>query len=283
MNCTLCPLSCGADRPAQAGRCGARGLSLAKYYLHPFEEPPVSYKNGSGTVFFCGCSLRCVFCQNYELSRATRGKEITPKDLADIFRELEDKGAENINLVTPDHVAAYVAEALSLYKPSIPVVYNSGGYVTQEALEMVAPYVDVWLPDLKFFSSELSERYTGRRDYFEYASEAIRFMAKTPFRWKDGKLLSGLLVRHLVLPACSSDSLRVLDFLGQTLDKTVPLSVMRQYTPMGKIQNFPELNRRVTAREYNRVLDYALSLGFENIYTQDKASAETAFIPKWEF
>ncbi len=284
MDCTLCPVKCGADREKTVGRCGVKGLTVAKYYLHPFEEPCISHRNGSGTVFFGGCNLRCVFCQNYEVSRAERGKAVTPKELSDIFRRLEDMGAENLDLVTPDHVSPLVAEALSLYKPEIPVVYNSGGYCLVSALEEIAPFVDVWLPDLKFYSPELSLRYTGRQDYFEAAREAIAYMAQKPIVWsEDGKLLSGILVRHLVMPMCTSDSLHVLDVLKEILPADAPVSLMRQYTPMGKIENFPELNRRLTAREYRRVLDYALSLGFGNLYTQEKESAETAFIPRWDF
>lgn len=283
MQCLLCPVSCGADRERKAGRCGVQGLTVAKYYLHPFEEPPISYKNGSGTVFFGGCALRCVFCQNFEVSRAKRGKAVTPKELAEIFRELEEKGAENINLVTPDHVSHLIAEALSVYKPKIPVVYNSSGYAKLSALREIAPFVDIWLPDLKFFSPALSKRYTGREDYFEYAGEAVKFMAQKPLVWEGEKLLSGAIVRHLVLPACGSDSLKILDFLKENVPPSVPLSLMRQYTPMGEIEGFPELSRKITAREYSRVMDYALALGFETVFTQEKASAETAFIPKWDF
>lgn len=284
MRCTICPVECGADREQNAGRCGVKGLTVAKYYLHPYEEPPISHKNGSGTVFFGGCSLRCVFCQNYELSRAERGKAVSPAELAEIFRSLEQMGADNINLVTPDHVSPLVAEALALYKPQIPIVYNSGGYCKVSALEEIDRYIDVYLPDLKFCSAALSARYTGREDYFARASEAIAFMAKKPLAWSgNGKLLSGILVRHLVLPACSSDSLRVLDFLKDVLPEGAPISVMRQYTPMGGIAAFPELSRKITAREYRRVVDYALALGFRTVYTQDKDSAEKSFIPQWDF
>lgn len=267
----------------RAGRCGVQELTVAKYYLHPFEEPPISHEKGSGTVFFGGCNLRCVFCQNYKVSRATRGKSVTPKELAEIFRTLEDMGADNINLVTPDHVSHLIAEALAIYKPKT-VVYNSGGYCLVSALEEIEPYVDVWLPDLKFYSPTLSERYTGRGDYFEIAQNALSFMAKKPLVWSEtGKLLSGILVRHLVLPACSGDSLRVLDALKEILPDGAPVSVMRQYTPMGEAEKYPELQRKVTAREYGRVVDYALALGFDPLYTQEKSSAETAFIPSWDY
>lgn len=283
MQCQLCPVGCGADRPARAGACGVKALTVAKYYLHPYEEPPISHKNGSGTVFFGGCSLKCVFCQNYEVSRAERGKAVTPKELADIFVQLEEMGADNINLVTPDHVSDLVAEALSYRKPAIPVVYNSSGYCRVEALEQIAPYIDIWLPDCKFVSPDLAARYTGRRDYFDYAARAIEYMAQKPLVWReDGKLLSGIIVRHLILPSCTSDSLRVLDFLHETLPEDVPLSLMRQYTPMGDIARFPELGRTITAREYRRVRDYAEQLGFP-LFTQEKASADRAFIPNWDF
>lgn len=284
MECRLCPVQCGADREKTFGRCGVKGLTVAKYYLHPFEEPPISHKNGSGTVFFGGCSLRCVFCQNYEVSRAKRGKSVTSQELTGIFRELEEMGADNINLVTPDHVSDLIAEALALYRPAVPVVYNSSGYALVSALERIDPFIDIYLPDLKFCSPALSERYTGRKDYFERADEAVAFMAKKPVSYDEtGKMLSGCIVRHLVLPMCTSDSLKVLDFLKGVLPGDVPLSLMRQYTPMGEIEGFPELARPITAREYRRVLDYAETLGFETIFTQEKESAKKAFIPSWDF
>ncbi len=281
MQCRACPVKCGADRTIRAGACGVRGLSVAKAYLHPYEEPPISYRNGSGTVFFCGCNLRCVFCQNFDLSRARRGKEISPRELADLFRSLEERGADNINLVTPDHVTDFIGEALSLYRPRT-VVYNSSGYVSVSALRSLDPYLDVYLPDLKFFSPALSARYTGRADYFDVAREAIAFMAKKPLVWEEGKLLSGVLVRHMPLPSRTSDSLRVLEYLREVLPADAPLSLLRQYTPMGEIQVFPELNRRLTAREYARVKNAALALGFSPLYTQDKESADTSFIPDWD-
>ncbi len=284
MECHLCPVNCGTDRDLRAGRCGVMGLTVAKYYLHPFEEPCLSPNGKSGTVFFGGCNLRCVFCQNYEVSRAERGKRVSPKELAEIFKILEEMGAENLDLVTPDHVSPLIAEVLSLYKPKIPVVYNSSGYCLPSALEEIDPYVDVYLPDFKFFSPELSARYTGRRDYGNVAQTALSFMAKKPLVWgEDGKLLSGILTRHLVLPMCTSDSLQILDILKEILPSDAPVSLMRQYTPMGDIAGFPELSRRITAREYRRVVDHALALGFSQLYTQEKDSAEKRFIPDWEF
>ncbi len=281
MQCRLCPLACGADRSKRAGACGVTGISVAKSYLHPYEEPPICHTNGSGAVFFTGCSLRCVFCQNYELSHATRGKPLTARELCDVFADLEARGADVLDLVTPDHIADRLAEALRMYRPHIPVVYNSSGYCSLSALELLDPYIDVYLPDFKFLSPDLSARYTRRSDYGEIASRALTFMAKKPVLREGVKLLSGLMVRHLVLPGCTSDSLRVLGRVWE-IAGDVPLSVMRQYTPAGDIAAFPELQRRVTAREYRRVVDHALALGFTEIYTQDKASADLAFVPKWD-
>ena len=278
--CTLCPVACGAQRNTRAGACGVKKITITKYGLHAYEEPALSPGHKSGTVFFSGCSLRCVFCQNFEVSRAKLGREVSPKELVDIFKELEDMGAENIDLVTGDHLSPYITEALALYKPKVPVIYNSGGYCKVEALKEIDPYIDIYLPDLKFYSSELSKRYTGREDYFEYASKAIVFMAKKPVSKENGQLKSGIIVRHLILPCCGFDSLKVLDFLKSVLPEDATLSLMRQYTPMGDIEGYPELQRTLTDREYRRVKDYALSLGF-NLYTQGKDSANKSFIPDW--
>lgn len=163
VKCELCPVSCGADREKSAGYCGVKALKIAKYYLHPFEEPCISFKKGSGTIFFTGCNLKCAFCQNYELSRNLRGKDITAKDLSDIFKKLEDAGAENISLVTPSHVIPYICEALNIYKPGIPVVFNSHGYEKISALKQIDEFIDIYLPDLKFMSPAISKRYTAEK------------------------------------------------------------------------------------------------------------------------
>ncbi len=283
-NCKLCPIECGADRVTGVGACGAQGLRIAKYYLHPFEEPCVSFQKGSGTIFFTGCNLRCVFCQNYELSRATRGKEITPSELADIFKELEDMGAENISLVTPSHLVPYLVQAFERYRPKIPVVYNTGGYEKIDALKRIDPFVDIYLPDMKFCSPALSKRYAGREDYFEVASKAVEFMAnaKPLVMTEEGKMLSGCIVRHLVMPLGVADSQAILRWFT-TLPKTTYLSLMSQYTPFGKIEGLPELSRRVTAREYDRVVQVALDLGIENLFMQARNSSDEKYIPAWDF
>lgn len=284
-HCTLCPVACGADRASgKAGACGVSAPKIAKYYLHPFEEPCISFSKGSGTIFFCGCNLRCVFCQNFDVSRARRGLEVTPERLAEIFRELERMGADNISLVTPSHIIPYLVAAFELYTPKIPVVYNSGGYDSVEALERIEPYVDIWLPDMKFVSPVLSERYTGRRDYFERAREAILFMSKKPLRTDEGgKMLSGLIVRHLVLPLGVNDSIAVLRWFKEEMPPTAYLSLMSQYTPYGEIEGFPELKRPVTAREYNRVLDEAFSLGITRLFAQKRSSSGEQYIPAWDY
>ena len=283
-NCKLCPVECGANRLQNAGACGAKGLKIAKYYLHPFEEPCISFEKGSGTIFFCGCNLRCPFCQNYELSRAQRGKEITPSELVEIFKELEQQGAENISLVTPSHFAAHLVAAFTLYKPKIPVVYNTSAYEKVETLQLLDPYIDIYLPDMKFYSPTLSKRYLGKEDYFDVASRAIAFMSKKPLKMTEqGKMLSGLLVRHLVMPLCVSDSKAVLKWFARELSGNAYLSLMSQYTPLGKIEAFPELSRRVTSREYQAVVDAALSLGIEKLFVQERGSASEQYVPNWDF
>ena len=285
-NCKLCPMECGANRETGIGACGSgREMKIAKYYLHPFEEPCISHKNGSGTIFFCGCNLRCVFCQNYEVSRAQRGKTVTPKELAGVFQELEAMGADNISLVTAGHFIPYLVQAFEIYRPKIPVVYNCGGYEKVEALQAIDPYIDIYLPDMKFYSPTLAKRYTGKENYFEVASEAIRFMANKPIVFSDdGKMLSGVIVRHLVMPLGVSDSKAVLRWFKDELPPTVYLSLMSQYTPFGKVKNFPELQRPLKQREYDAVLDEAFALGLgERLFAQERSSSNTKYIPQWDF
>lgn len=286
-NCTLCPVECGANRITGVGACGIAGYhtaKIAKYYLHPYEEPCISFSKGSGTIFFCGCNLRCVFCQNYEVSRAKRGKEITPRQLTDVFKALEDSGADNISLVTPSHIVPFLEEAFSLYRPSIPVVYNSGGYEKVETLQRIDEYIDIYLPDIKFYSSALSKRYLGKEDYFEYAEKAIKFMAQKPLRLTDdGKMLSGCIVRHLVMPLCSADCKQLLKWFAVTLPESTYLSLMSQYTPVTGNAAYPELSRKITAREYRTAVDTAFSLGIKNIYLQRRNSAEQTYIPTWDY
>ena len=285
MKCSLCPNGCKINKDSNVGLCGTgNSIRIAKYYLHPYEEPPISGKRGSGTVFFCGCSLKCVFCQNYELSRNLRGKVISTKELADIFKQLEENGAHNINLVNPTHYSNKIIDAFKIYRPSIPVVYNTHGYENKDILEKMNEYVDVYLPDIKFFSPTLSKRYTGKENYFEIASSAIEFMIKskpTVFD-QNGLMKQGVIVRHLVLPQGVSDSKKILDWY-QGVKGSSYINVMSQYTPFGEIDAFPELKRKITAREYDSVIDYAMSLGIDNMFYQAQDSASEEYIPKWDY
>ncbi len=284
MECNLCPAGCGVDRSlGKLGRCGASGLKIAKYYLHPFEEPPISFSKGSGCIFFCGCSLRCVFCQNYELSHNKRGKDITVAELADIFRELEERGADNINLVTPTHYVDKIAEAFAIYRPKIPVVYNTHSYENLETLKIADSFTAIYLPDLKFIDPLLSKRYTGREDYAKFALPAIEFMAKKPLKLdENGKMLSGCIVRHLIMPLAVYDSVKIIEFVSK-LGEGVYFSLMSQFTPMGEAENFPELRRPITKREYAAALEAVRAYGLKNVFLQDRTSSDRAFVPDWDY
>ncbi len=274
---------CGSDRKLNKGACGSDGIKIAKYYLHPFEELPISFKNGSGCIFFCGCSLKCVFCQNFEVSRNTRGKYITVEMLAEIFRKLEGEGAENINLVNPTHYKDDICAALEIYRPNIPIVYNTHGYERIKELEKIDAYIDIYLPDLKFTDALLASRYTARGDYAEYALPAIKFMAEKPLKMReDGKMLSGCIVRHLVLPLAAYDSVNIVKFIS-ALPKSVYFSLMGQYTPFGEIENYKELQRGITSREYNKVISAVREYNLKNVFVQDLNSAQQIYIPEWDY
>ncbi len=283
MNCYQCPVGCGTDRSSKSGACGVSGLKIAKYGLFAYEEPPISFGAGSGCVFFCGCSLKCAFCQNYELSRNLRGKEIAVSELADIFKRLEDGGAENINLVNPTHYLRHIADAIEIYKPKIPVVYNTHGYETQEALSIADGIVDIYLTDLKFIDGALAKRYTVREDYAKYALPAVERMSKKPLvMCEDGKMLSGCIVRHLVLPQAVYDTLKVIEFVA-SLNGGVYFSLMSQYTPYGEAQKFAELSRKITKREYRAAVEAVERYGLKNVFVQEYSSATKEFIPDWDF
>ena len=289
-NCRLCPRMCGADRTSGAGYCGENStVHAAKAYLHMWEEPCISYKNGAGTVFFSGCSLHCRFCQNNSISNLMHGKALTTESLADVFLRLADKGADNIELVTPTHFVPVIINALDLVKHrlSIPIVYNSGGYELADTLSMLNGYIDIYLPDLKYFSPEISARYCDAPDYFFYASEAVLKMieqvGKLTFN-DEGGLLKGTVIRHLVLPSHRHDSMKIIDWIAENTSSDSRLvSIMNQYTPFSFIRdNFPELKRRVTKMEYNSVAGHAAALGLEG-YTQEKRSASEEYVPDFDF
>lgn len=280
--CILCPRQCGVDRTERVGYCGSGSLpKVARAAKHHWEEPCISGTEGSGTVFFSGCTLGCVFCQNREISRGGTGREVTVEHLADIFKRLEGQGVHNLNLVTPTHFTPQILQALELAKPTVPVVMNCGGYERVETLRQWEGKVQVYLPDLKYFSTELSAKYSAAPDYFAVASKAIMEMHRQQPQlvWEGDLLKSGLIIRHLVLPGCMKDSLQILDFLDKHLPKdSFLLSLMSQYTPTENCKQFPEINRRVTTYEYRKVADRAAELGFSG-FAQDRRSAKEEYTP----
>ena len=280
--CILCPRQCGVDRTERVGYCGSGSLpKVARAAKHHWEEPCISGTEGSGTVFFSGCTLGCVFCQNREISRGGTGREVTIEHLADIFKRLEGQGVHNLNLVTPTHFTPQILQALELSKPTVPVVMNCGGYERVETLRQWEGKVQVYLPDLKYFSPELSAKYSAAPDYFAVASKAIMEMHRQQPQlvWEGDLLKSGLIIRHLVLPGCMKDSLQILDFLDNHLPKdSFLLSLMSQYTPTENCKQFPEINRRVTTYEYRKVADRAAELGFSG-FAQDRRSAKEEYTP----
>ena len=288
-SCRLCPRNCGADRYHSAGFCGMGAVtSAAKASLHKWEEPCISYKNGAGTVFFSGCSLRCVYCQNHEISTERFGRELNGDSLADIFLRLQEMGADNIELVTPTHFVPDIIYTLEKVrdKLTIPVVYNTGGYELVSTLKMLDGLIDVYLPDIKYYSPELSSRYSAASDYFERASEAVLEMVRQTGKLRfnaDGGLERGTIIRHLVLPGCRHDSMKIMDWIADnTSPEQVLVSIMNQYTPFDFIpEEFSERRRRVTKMEYNSVVRYAVDLGIEG-FTQDKTSSDEGYVPDFD-
>lgn len=254
-----------------------------------WEEPCISGERGSGAVFFSGCTLGCVFCQNREIADGTCGKEISEDRLCEIFLELQEKGAANINLVTASHFVLQIIPALLEAKRrglKIPVVYNTGGYERVETLRMLEPVVDVWLPDFKYMDCGLGEKYSRAKDYPRVAAKAVEEMVRQADRCifdEDGYIQKGVIVRHLILPGHTADSKEVLKYLYRTYGEKIYISVMNQYTPLPHVADMPPLNRRVTKREYERVLDYALELGIEQGYFQEGDTAEESFIPLFDY
>lgn len=291
--CRLCPRNCGVRRETgEIGVCGQTDrLKAARVALHYWEEPCISGKEGSGTVFFSGCNLHCVFCQNRSISDGSAGKYITTERLSEIFLELQEKGANNINLVTPGHFAVQIAEALTRAKKQglhLPVVYNTGSYEYVETLRQMEGLVDIYLPDFKYMDTVLGLRYSHAADYSEVAKAAIAEMVRqtgaTVFENddEDGLMKRGTVVRHLVLPGYVEDSKAVIRYLYETYGNRIYISIMNQFTPMPGLAGYPEINRRVTAKEYGKVVDYALSIGVECGFIQEGETAEESFIPAFD-
>ncbi len=287
--CTLCPRNCGADRSNSTGICGAgSSVIVARASLHKWEEPCISYKNGAGTVFFSGCNLHCCFCQNNKISNKLFGKEITDKQLADIFLRLQEDGADNIDLVTPTHFVPNIINALDMvkHKLDIPVVFNCGGYELKETIDMLEGYIDVYLPDMKYFSSDISSKYSNAPDYFEYASEAILAMIKQVGKLtfnSEGGLMKGTVIRHMVLPSHRHDSIKLVEWIADNTSRDdVLVSIMNQYTPFDFIsEEFSELKRKVTKMEYNSVINRAAELGLKG-FTQERSSASEDYVPDFD-
>lgn len=285
MICNACPRRCGVDRSKKHGFCGVgENFVVARAAKHFWEEPPISGTNGSGAVFFSGCNLRCVFCQNYELSRAKQGKEITEKKLTEIFDSLISSGAHNLNLVTATQYAERLADVLEKYRSPVPVVYNCGGYESVETIKRLSNVVDVWLPDLKYIDPERSLRYSKAADYFNAASKAILEMRRNQPEdvFENGLMKKGLIIRHLVLPKNVNQSRRIFEWIKDNLGAKTYISLMAQYTPCGKLEDFPELQRRITKREYEKAVDCLIELGFENVFLQELDSAQKQYIPDFD-
>lgn len=310
--CRLCPRECGVKRSlGQKGFCGAADeISVSRAALHMWEEPCISGHNGSGAVFFAGCNLHCCFCQNHEISRRDVGQKISVDRLAGIFLELQEQNANNINLVTPTHYALKIRDALLKARQnglSIPVVYNCGGYESVDTVRALEDVIDVWMPDMKYMSAKLSERYSGAPDYFERAGEALSEMVRqteekggTAYRKEEKRaaedncpvyelqsriMVRGVIVRHMTLPGATADSKRIIRYLHETYGDRILLSIMSQYTPMPHIlkgDDYPELKRRVSEAEYGRLVSFAERIGVENAFVQEGEVALESFIPSFD-
>ncbi len=284
MICSICPRHCNVDRSVNLGFCQSPdNFRVARAALHFWEEPCISGKEGSGTVFFSGCNLKCVFCQNNEISAENKGVEISDDKLISIFENLISQGANNINLVNPTHYAKRLAKVLGRWKSPVPIVYNSSGYEEVETLKALDGLIDIYLPDLKYIRAEKAMRYSKAADYFEKASAALLEMRRQVEDKFDGDIMkSGMIIRHLILPQNPNSSIAVLDFIKSNFPNTF-VSLMAQYTPCGDLSEFPEINRKITRREYEKVVNYAFANSFDKLFIQELSSADKSFIPKFDF
>lgn len=287
MICNLCPRCCNAERTENIGNGFCKMPEkpvLARADIHMWEEPCISGKNGTGAIFFSGCSLKCCFCQNFPISHENKGEIITTQRLVEIMKELEERKVHTIDFVNPTHFSHIIIEALKIYKPKIPVVYNSSGYDSVETLKQLDGLIDVYLPDLKYFSSEKSQKYARCPDYFEKASKALlemyRQQPKTVI--ENGIIQKGLIIRHLILPANTDESKKILLWIKENLPSDTYISLMNQYTPYGNIDGIKELNRRLTTAEYTKVVNFFLEIGLENGFMQERTAANTDFIPDFD-
>lgn len=292
VKCELCPRMCGVDRAEKRGFCGmGEKLVAAKAMLHYWEEPCVSGERGSGAVFFSGCVMKCAFCQNYDISSENVGREITEERLAEIFLELQEKGAQNINLVNPTHFVPQILRALETARARgllLPIVYNSGGYERVETLRTLEGIIDVYLPDVKYFDDNLALKLSAAPNYFDTAAKAVEEMVRQtgkPQFNENGAVVKGVIVRHLVLPWQYRDSIEIIKRVGERFGGDILFSLMSQYTPFGRVKTdpaFAKMNRRVTTFEYQKALEAVYAAGLEG-FTQEKSSAKEEYTPKFDF
>lgn len=265
-----------------------KDLIVARAALHFWEEPIISGKNGSGTIFFSGCNLKCVFCQNFQISSNNFGKVITTERLSQIFLELQAQGANNINLVTPTHFIPQIIEAITLAKNNgltLPIVYNSSGYEKVETIKLLKGYIDIYLPDLKYYNDTYAIKYSRCPNYFEHASKAIKEMISQtgkPIFNKDGLLIKGTIVRHMMLPGLLEDSKKIIHYLVENYNDDIFISIMNQYTPTNNVQKYPEINHTVSNEEYDSLIDYAIDIGIKNGFMQEGETQKTSFIPEFD-
>ena len=290
--CNICPRRCNIDRTHNKGYCLMNDkIMAARAALHMWEEPCISGERGSGAIFFSGCTLRCVFCQNHDIASAKVGKELSVDELSDVMLRLQDNKADNINLVTPTHFTIPIIKAIEKARNKglrIPVVYNTSAYENVETLRMLDGIVDVYLPDFKYMSPVLSKKYSHASDYAEVAKAAIAEMVRQTGKAvfvngeEDNLILSGTIVRHLTLPGCMADSMQILKYLHETYGDMIYISIMNQFTPLSNLEKYPELNRRITDVEYETLVDYAIDIGIENGFIQEGNTAEESFIPAFD-
>ena len=288
--CTICPHNCKINRIKNPGRCKSTDkIKIALYSIHNFEEPCISGEEGSGTIFFSNCNMNCVFCQNYEISQLGRGKEITIEELADIMIKQQERNVQNINLVTPTSYALHVIEAIKIARKKglkIPIVYNTNGYESVETLKLLEGYIDIYLPDLKYYYDDLAKKYSKVDNYFEIATKAIQEMYRqvgTPVLDENGVMKKGLMIRHLILPNEVQNSKKVLKWIKENIDSNVYVSIMAQYFPTYKAKEIPEIARKITKEEYEKVENYLYELNLENGYIQELGEHEEEYVPTWEY
>lgn len=285
MICNQCPRRCNVDRENALGYCKApNAYKLARASLHFWEEPCISGKSGSGAVFFSGCNLGCVFCQNYEISHKCKGVEVSEERLIRIFEHLVDEGANNINLVNPTHYAVQLAHTLKKYKPPVPVVYNTSGYESVDTLKLLDGLVDIYLPDFKYMRNDKALRYSRAEDYPQFAMPALMEMKRqvgNDVFDENGLMKRGMIIRHLVLPGNTNSAIQALDYLAENFADTY-ISVMAQYVPCTDLSEYKEINRKITKREYDKVVAHILELGLEKVFLQKLESATEDYIPDFD-